>query len=239
MKRQQRGFEAQAFGPCFEPMKRISAIIPAHNEEVYIQDAISCVRSLTEVDQVIVVDDGSGDRTVAFARRAGAEVLSTGACRGKSHALFIGARQVRHEIVLLMDADVLLSARSLRDLARPVLEEEAHMTVGVFPPGRYKGGFGLVLGLARGGIYLRCGQKLAAPLSGQRVLYREVLDRALPLAPGYGAEVDLTLKALKWGYRVEEVAIEGVHRRVTGRDWKGFYHRGRQFCHVWRALLMA
>jgi hypothetical protein len=109
------------------------------------------------------------------------------------------------------------------------------MTVAVFPRTGKKAGFGLVRGLARAGIKFFTGRLVEAPLSGQRAMHRGVFLDLLPLAAGYGMEVDLTVRACHKGYRIKEVPVFMAHRE-TGRDITGFMHRGRQFCHVARTL---
>lgn len=58
---------------------------------------------------------------------------------------------------------------------------------------------------------------------------------ALPLAPGWGVEVGLTIDLLRQGYRIREVEVP-LHHRVTGADWRAQLHRGRQWLDVARAL---
>ena len=55
-------------------------------------------------------------------------------------------------------------------------------------------------------------------------------------APGFGVEVDLTVRAIQAGFRVQEVETEFRHH-VTGGDWAGIRHRARQFRDVARIAL--
>jgi len=59
----------------------------------------------------------------------------------------------------------------------------------------------------------------------------EVLQELLPFAPGFGVEVGMTVKALKLGCRIEEVPVDMKHKE-TGKDLRGFIHRGKQFGHI-------
>ena len=56
--------------------KSVSIVIPAYNEEATVAKVVSVARKLSYVDEVIVVDDGSTDRTVEEAENAGATVIS-------------------------------------------------------------------------------------------------------------------------------------------------------------------
>ncbi len=91
--------------------KTVTVLIPAYNEELTIARTVAAARSLPGVLQVIVVDDGSTDKTAEKARAAGAEVLRTGVNRGKGAALNHGLKAVKGDLLLLLDADLGDSAR--------------------------------------------------------------------------------------------------------------------------------
>ncbi|ACX52491.1 glycosyl transferase family 2 [Ammonifex degensii KC4] len=209
-------------------MPEVSVIIPAYNEAKRIDQTIRSVKSIPEVTEIIVVDDGSLDATAERAKEAGAQVLRLPRNRGKGAALAAGVEAAKGEILLFLDADLGESAVQARNLLLPVLEGKADMTVAVFPAPRHKGGFGLVRGLARAGVRWLTGQEVKAPLSGQRAIRREALEKLLPFASGFGVEVALTVKALRQGLRVCEVKLDMRHRE-TGRSLADFWHRGRQF----------
>ena len=86
-------------------MKRV-AVIPAHDEEGTVGEV--ALKAGRHVDLVIVVDDGSSDRTATIAREAGAEVVELQPNRGKGGALEVGiarALEVGAEQVVTLDAD--------------------------------------------------------------------------------------------------------------------------------------
>ena len=110
------------------------------------------------------------------------------------------------------------------------------MTIALFPSLTGSGGgFGLVVGRARVAIREFTGREMQSPLSGQRAVRREVIERCGGFAEGWGVEVALTVHALWKGYRVIEVPTQMSHR-VTGRDARGVWHRFQQFRSVGRAL---
>ena len=217
-------------------LKRVSVLIPAHNEEDSIFDTVTAAFAMLGVSQVVVVDDSSSDRTSEMAEKAGATVKVLQVNGGKGAAMNAGAPLVDGDVVLLLDGDLGSSADGAAPLLEPVLNGEADMTVAVFPRTGKKGGFGLVKGLARGGIKYYTGLEMTAPLSGQRAMNRQAFEAVLPFAEGYGVEVALTVKAAASGFRVKEVPVIMTHKE-TGRDLKGFIHRGRQFNDVLRTLL--
>ena len=214
----------------------VLGLIPAYNEEATIGQTVQAVLALPVVDRVLVIDDGSTDDTAGRARQAGAEVVCQPANRGKGEALNRGLREFREDILVLLDGDLGESAVEAGKLVTPLLEGQADMTVARFPKRRQKGGFGLVKGLAVWGIRSMTGIRAEAPLSGQRALTRTVVESLGYFASGYGVEVGLTIDTARRGFRILEVETVMQHHGETGRDLRGFLHRGKQFIHVARVL---
>lgn len=85
---------------------RIVGVVPAYNEERYIASVV--ITALQYAERVIVVDDGSSDRTAVLARIAGAEVVQLPGNCGKGRALNAGfdhARQFDPDVIVMLDAD--------------------------------------------------------------------------------------------------------------------------------------
>lgn len=227
-----------------EPMK-VCALLPAYNEAERIAVTIQALRARPEIGEIVVLDDGSTDGTADRARAAGASLVLTKTNGGKGAALSAAyqAARGRADVFLLLDADLGASAGEAVKLLPPLARGEADMTVGMLPPdpdfaaSGQSGGRGFVVRLARWGIRRRTGQTFTQPLSGQRAVRREVLE-ALggTFAPGFGVEVDLTVRAIRAGFRVREVET-GFRHKVTGGDWAGLRHRARQFRDVARTVL--
>lgn len=222
------------------PVGTVTAVVPAKDEAERIGATLAALARVPEVGRVVVVDDGSRDRTAQVAAAAVAEVVRHPRNRGKAAALATGATCAAgldpSAPLLLVDADLEDSAANLGPLCRPVLDGTADMTIAVLPPQeRPGGGFGFVVRLARRGIVRLTGWTPTQPLSGMRCLSRAAFDAAQPLARGWGVEVGLTVDVLRSGGRVVEVPCP-LHHRVTGRDWRGQLHRARQYRDVWWAL---
>ncbi len=219
-------------------MTSVAALIPAYNECDRIAETIAAVKTIPEVKQIIVIDDGSTDNTSVEAERAGADkVLRLESNVGKGGALLHGMKSSDAEIFLMLDADIASSAKIAGLLLEPVIAKRADMTIATLPTVKKSGGFGLTIGLARWGVKRYTGREIRAPLSGQRALRREIVDRIPNFDPGFGVETGLTIDALRMGYTIEEVPVEISHR-VTGRTLRGFIHRGRQFVAIARALIV-
>jgi len=227
-----------------EPMK-VCVLLPAYNEAERIAVTIQALRARLGIGEIVVLDDGSTDGTADRARAAGASLVLTERNGGKGAALSAAYKAARDlaDVFLLLDADLGASAGEAVKLLPPLARGEADMTVGMLPPdpdfaaSGQSGGRGFVVRLARWGIRRRTGQTFRQPLSGQRAVRREVLE-ALggTFAPGFGVEVDLTVRAIRAGFRVQEVET-GFRHKVTGGDWAGLRHRARQFRDVARIVL--
>ncbi|WP_116247937.1 glycosyltransferase [Nocardiopsis sp. FIRDI 009] len=227
----------------------VAVVIAAKDEADRIGATVRAAGALPGVDFVVVVDDGSADRTADLARDAGARVFRHGRNRGKGAAMQTGAEGVRvieaaeragadrsPRHLLFLDADLGATAESAEPLLTPVLEGRADMTIALFPATRMRlGGRGFVVRLAREGVRRATGWEPEQPLNGQRCLTRAAFEAARPLAPGFGVETGLTIDVLRSGFRVVEVEVPLEHR-ATGTDLRAQLHRARQFADVARAL---
>lgn len=205
----------------------LDVLIPAYNEARYIGRTIAALQGLPQIRRILVVDDGSTDGTAAEAAAAGVRVLRLPRNGGKGEAVLRGAALARAPYLALLDADLGDSAAELEKLLPPLMQGRAEMTVARFPAGSRRGGFGLVKRLAAWSIHRSTGWVAREPLSGQRVLRRELLQLLACPPRGFGLEVALTLDLLQRGCRVLEVPTLMSHRERGGSP-AAFLHRGRQ-----------
>ena len=196
----------------------LTVLVAARDEEERIGQTVAGLRELFPGAAIVVADDGSLDRTVAVAEAAGARVVRL-ARRGKGQALTLAERELGPGALLLCDAD-------LRGDLRGLCESGADVSIAAFRT-RSGGGFGLAKRTARSLIELSCGVAVREPLSGQRRLSERARAAVFPVASGFGVETRMTIDAVRAGLEVEEVELELEHR-ATGRDLRGFAHRGRQ-----------
>jgi Glycosyl transferase family 2 len=196
----------------------LTVLIAARDEEDRIGTTIAALRRDFPGAEVIVVDGASSDGTAERAETAGAVVIRL-ARTGKGEALSAGERAAPPGALLLCDADLRGSLVSLT-------QDSADLSIAAFAR-RTGGGFGIAKRLAGELIRLRTGFRPREPLSGQRVLSERARAACFPLAPGFGCEVRMTIDALRSGLTLEEVELDLEHR-ATGRDARGFAHRGRQ-----------
>lgn len=109
----------------------IIAAIPCFNEELFIGSVV--LKTKDYVDRVVVVDDGSTDKTAIVAEKAGAIVISHGPNKGKGAAVstaFDYARNAGCKALVLLDGDGQHDPAYIPALVRPVLDDKADMVVG-------------------------------------------------------------------------------------------------------------
>ncbi|GAA3606926.1 hypothetical protein GCM10022199_08380 [Marihabitans asiaticum] len=227
------------------PAAGVAAIVPAKDEVPRVVSTVAALRSLPEVELVVVVDDGSSDDTAAWAAGAGALVVRHPTNLGKAAALQTGVERLAEEeqrrgvapfVLLFADADLEGSAAELGRLCRPVLDGAADLAVANIPRSASSHGAGRVVRLARGQIETMTGRRFEQPLNGMRAMTREAFGWASPLASGWGVEAAMLVDVVRAGGRVVEVPITLSHR-ATGTDLRGQLHRARQMRDVSRALV--
>jgi hypothetical protein len=202
-----------------------TVLVAARDEEARIAATVRRLREAFPGAQVVVADDGSRDGTAAAAESAGARVLRLPR-RGKGQALTLAERECPPGALLLCDAD-------LDGDLRPLAASGADVAIAAFTH-RTGGGIGLAQAAARALIALRCGRRTREPLSGQRLVSETARALVFPVAAGFGVETRMTIDAVRAGLEVVELDLDLAHR-ATGRDVRGFAHRGRQL----RDLLLA
>lgn len=217
-------------------MPHVAVLIPAHNEADLVGETVTAAAKMPGIDDVVVIDDGSDDDTAEVASQAGARVIVLVENAGKGAALNAGVAEVQADIYLMIDADLGSTAAHTHRLLEPILSGHADLSIAaMYAPKGHRGGLGMVMKLSRWAIRKYGGMVVTAPLSGQRAFTRELIEAIGGFERGFGVETAMTIDALRHGYRVVEVPLPLTHR-VTGRNWAGFAHRGRQFVDVLRAV---
>jgi hypothetical protein len=196
----------------------LTVLIAARDEETRIGRTVEALRRTFPDAEILVADDGSRDSTPAMAEQAGARVVRLPRL-GKGQALTLAEREAPPGALLLCDADL------DGDLG-PLLDGRVDLAIAAFAD-RRGGGFGIAKRAAHTLVRALSGFDAREPLSGQRALSPTAREACFPLAPGFGCEVRSTIDAVRAGLEVEERKLPLGHR-VTGRDARGFLHRGRQ-----------
>jgi len=176
---------------------RVAAIVPAYNEEQTIGPVIEALLECRRLEEIIVVSDGSDDRTAEVARRYPVKVLELEQNVGKGGAMKAGANETNCEVLLFVDADLVgLHTEHIEALLEPVLSGRTAMSIGVFSEGRRS---------------TDLAQKLAPALSGQRAVRKDLFDQVPNLEhSGYGVEIALTQYAERHNVEIVRVPLPAV-----------------------------
>jgi len=114
-------------------MKEVSCIVPAYNEEKGIAAVLTVLGQSPLINEIIVVDDGSRDKTAAVVKEKFPQVklIIHRQNRGKADALYTGVEHSRYPILFFCDADLIgLQVNHLEQLIAPVASNETRMVVG-------------------------------------------------------------------------------------------------------------
>ena len=112
---------------------RVFIIIPAYNEEKTIALVVRGVFTSNPGVQVVVVDDGSSDKTARLAKESGAVVIQHVINRGQGAALQTGndyALKAGAEVIAHFDADGQFEPREISKLVEPIVQAEADVVLG-------------------------------------------------------------------------------------------------------------
>ncbi len=192
----------------------VSIIIPAYNEEEAIGSALQKMvdLKLQEIYEIIVVDDGSQDRTSEIAAEFPVRLFRHHSNKGYGASLKTGIRKAKGDYVILMDSDGQHDPKYIREIE--VRLENADLVIGErsqtsFQVKRRKAGKRLI---KRIGEYL-VEQKLPDYNSGFRGFHRETISGMLHLMPnGFSFSTTSTLAFLKEGYNIDTFPMEVSER---------------------------
>ena len=210
---------------------KIVAIVPVYNEEQNIKNTIINLKQISVIDEIVIVDDGSTDNTVSIVKSLEVKLISLDKNYGKGYAIKKAIDNIKYDYLLLVDGDLGESSKEVKKLIDPVISNIADVSIAKFPSPSKKSGFGLVKKFSKYGIYLLTGVRINSSLSGQRVYKKSVIDSMKYIPNNFGIEVAMTVGAIKNGFKIKEIPVSMTHR-VTGRNVKGFLHRGKQFFHI-------
>lgn len=204
--------------------ERVSVLIPAFNEQSTIAELIEKVSSAGNWLEILVVDDGSSDRTSEAARSAGARVVRHPYNKGNGAAVKTAIREAQGELVLLMDGDGQHDPEDVQKIVEHLPEYDLVVGSRAWDAqASLSRGLGNLL-LARLASYL-CGQKIPDLTSGFRAARRDRMQEFLHLFPnGFSYPTTSTMAFVRAGYNLRFVPIDGKQRTATSsskmRPWR-------------------
>jgi glycosyltransferase involved in cell wall biosynthesis len=194
---------------------KAAVIIPAYREEKHVGDIVR--RTRQQLDHVLVVDDGSSDKTAQRARDAGAEVIVHNQNRGKGEAIKTGLRhwldrQFVH--VIILDAD---GQHLPEEIDRFIAAAASAVGPSFFLGNRMKNLTGMPFVRRIVNRYMSnqisrvCGQKIPDTQCGFRMLDRQLIPELFGGMERFDYETEMLIIASRQGYRIESVPITTVY----------------------------
>lgn len=207
---------------------KVAAVLPAYNEEARVRDVLKAVLRAPSIDEVIVVNDGSTDRTAEVVRAVSDVCLvNLRVNQGKGGAMRAGADATDADVLVFLDADLIgLKAEHVEDLVAPVRSGRVEMAVGQF----------------RGGRRLTdWAQKITPNISGQRAIRRSVFEQIPDLeSVRYGVEMAITRFCTHYRVSTESVLLPGITHPMKEEKLglvRGVLSRARMYTQIARILL--
>ena len=198
--------------------KNIAVLIPCFNEEITIGKVIDDFRKELPEATIYVFDNNSADDTAKIAIEKNVFLISEKK-QGKGNVMVSMFRKVEADLYVLVDGDDTYPADSVHSLIKPVIEDEADMSVGIrlskattgsFKPLNFFGNR-LVLYL----VNQLFNSRLKDIMSGYRVFNREFVKNIPLISKGFEVETQLTIQSLYYQFQIEEVDIV-LRKRPTG-----------------------
>lgn len=208
---------------------KVSAIIPAFNEEKLIGGVLEVVTACSKIDEIIVVSDGSTDDTAKVAKHFPIKVIELPQNRGKGGAMQEGFINSTGDILFFLDADLIgLTVEHLHKMLEPILlDENIEMTIGIFEGGRPTTDWA---------------QFIAPFLSGQRVMKRDLFERLNGLEmTRFGVEVSLTRYARINNIPYKKIILDNMSHVMKEEKLgyvRGFMYRLQMYYEILRVIFL-
>lgn len=193
--------------------RKVSVVMPAKNEAMSVAETIAGITKLELNVEIIVVNDGSTDKTAELAGSAGAKVLSHPYSKGNGAAIKTGAKQASGEIIIFMDADGQHNPEDIPSLLLAI-DEGYDLVVGARQNGSQASiGRGLANGFYNKLATYMTGHKVEDLTSGFRAVRASKFKEFLYLLPnGFSYPTTSTMAFFRAGYSVKYMPIHAAQR---------------------------
>jgi len=183
----------------------ISIIVPAYNEEKRIESTLKRIKKVSVAKEIIVIDDGSKDRTAAKAGKY-AKVIRHTVNKGKGAAMRAGARAARGDVLVFIDASQ-FEPEEIPKLLERMKESKADMVVGVRDFRIIPWHRRITNNLTKLAILMGTGNYISDALSGFRVITRKAFLSLGTQESRYCIESEINFRAFKYGLKMAEVPV--------------------------------
>src|SRR5438874_7849678 len=209
-------------GVANSEMSNSSVVVPALNEEEPIARVIRKCLATGVPKEVIVVDNGSTDRTAERARGAGARVTTAPRGYGRACAAGIRALSPECEIVVFLDGDGSDCPEFMKQLVDPIAHGTHDFVIGSRTRGQRETGSmnfqQIVSGRVAGAILRFLYGVRYTDMCPFRAIRRDALARLAMREQTYGWNLEMQMRAARVGLRILEVPVD--HRRRVGGESK-------------------
>lgn len=195
--------------------RNVAAVIPGYHEEVHVREVAE--RTRTQLDHVLVIDDGSTDATAERAREGGAEVIVHPVNLGKGESIKTGLRHwlawAEIEFILILDAD----GQHLPDEIGRFLAAANASEAGLFIGTRMNDVRDMPFVRRTVNRYMSrrisrlCGQDVPDTQCGYRMVHRSLAPHLLAGTSRFDYETEMLIIASRAGFRIASVPISTIY----------------------------
>ncbi len=204
-------------------MSNVSVVIPARNEEKHIAKVIKNIQKNKLVDEIIVINNNSSDKTEAIALKTGAKVYT---CKrvGKGRAMALGLKKAHGDIILYADADIDNYENDFIDkMLKPILNDKYTFVKSTFDRSQ-----GRVTTLVAKPLLeltfpklTKFGQPLSGIIAGKKELFNQIV-----FEKDYGVDIGILIDVYKLGAKITEVNIGKIIN--DSQDWRNLVDMSKQ-----------
>lgn len=192
-----------------------STIIAAYNEAETIASVIDSIKGHPQIDEIIVVDDGSSDQTSQVAREKGVTVITLPENKGKAYAMDIGVKAAKNDIIFFSDADISgLTHQKISDIITPVVTGKLVMNVGI---------------RSRKIFLFNYWLRICPIIGGERAIVKSLWDKVPDVGKdSFKIEIALNYTAKQTALGMGFVVLHGVTQRIKEKKQgliRGFWNR--------------
>jgi len=213
-------------------MKSKLVIIPAYNEEKNIGDVIHNIWKTSPDFDIVVINDGSSDKTSNIVEKLGVKLISLPYNLGYGVALqtgFLYAKQKGYNIVIQIDADGQHNPSYILDMLKEIQKSDVDVVIGsrFLQDNSYKTTIPKKMGMIFFGFLtsLLVRQRITDPTSGFQILKGDVIDfMSQDLYPPDYPDADMIILLHRAGFKIKEVPV----RMKSNPKYAKSMHRGHK-----------
>ena len=206
----------------FRKTRSVSVVVPAFNEQDRIAGTLKRLRTIKDVSEIVVVDDGSWDKTSEIAKRYANVVVRNQENKGKGFSIRVGAQRARGEWLVFIDASQFNPEDISRLLAaaRPGVE----MVVGSRDFTRIPWKRRITNKLTILAILMGTGKRISDPLTGFRLIRTGVFNALGTREDRFNIEAEVNFRFLRKRLALREVPVRVDYLPHEAKHARHRYH---------------